>query len=132
MRSGKPPRSGLKPSSWFRAKSWRMPVTPFLQQSTSAERGASTESALTCDCDLTVPPAQPSFIARLFLAPPRSPAAPVSPAGLATRHTAVLPSAIAKDGVRLFYDESGTGRPLIFVHGVRRRLPKLGAANPPL
>ena len=37
-----------------------------------------------------------------------------------------MPQIATTDGTKLYYEETGAGTPVVFVHEIRRRLPQLG------
>ena len=43
-----------------------------------------------------------------------------------------MPTLTTDDGVKLYYEETGAGTPIVFVHEFARRPPQLGAAGAPL
>ncbi len=40
-----------------------------------------------------------------------------------------MPYATTSDKVRLYYEEAGSGSPILFISRIRRRLPQLGASG---
>ena len=47
-------------------------------------------------------------------------------------YACIMPTLTTDDGVKLYYEEAGSGTPIVFVHEFARRPPQLGAAGAPL